>query len=159
MRVLFELKPVRTADELTAAASLFKEYAASIGEDLSYQDFDAELAGLPGKYEPPDGELLIARDATGASVGCVGLRALPECGVCEMKRLYVAPEGRGMGLGRALAEAVIRIAQDRGYREIRLDTLPTMASAIGLYRTLGFKEVAPYYDTAVAGTIFLARAL
>jgi ribosomal protein S18 acetylase RimI-like enzyme len=145
--------------DLVDVAALFQAYAASLPVDLGYQDFAAELAGLPGKYAPPKGALLIARAPDGAPLGCVALRPLPDPGASEMKRLYVAPAARGLGLGRALAEAITAEAARLGYREIRLDTLPTMASAIGLYETLGFSRTAPYYDTPVEGTLFLARPL
>lgn len=145
-------------DDIAAIAGLFRAYAASLPVDLGYQDFEAELAALPGKYAAPAGALLIARDAAGAPLGCVALRPMAD-GCCEMKRLYVAPAGRGLGLGRALAEAICAEARRLGYREIRLDTLPTMTEAQGLYARLGFVPTAPYYDTPVAGTRFLARAL
>ncbi|HWT10978.1 MAG TPA: GNAT family N-acetyltransferase [Roseomonas sp.] len=145
-------------DDVAAIAGLFRAYAASLPVDLGYQDFEAELAALPGKYAPPAGALLIARDAAGAPLGCVALRPMAD-GCCEMKRLYVAPAGRGLGLGRALAEAICAEARCLGYREIRLDTLPTMTEAQALYARLGFVPTAPYYDTPVAGTRFLARAL
>ncbi len=155
----FRIGPVGTAADLAAVARLFAAYAASLGVDLAYQDFAGELAGLPGKYAPPDGALLLARDPRGEALGCVALRPMPFAGCCEMKRLFVAPQGRGLGLGRALVEAIVAAAAGIGYREMRLDTLPFMTEAIALYRTLGFAPIAPYYDTPVAGTIFLARAL
>ncbi|WP_332773080.1 GNAT family N-acetyltransferase [Phenylobacterium sp.] len=127
--------------------------------DLSYQDFGSELATLPGKYAPPRGELLLARDAAGGALGCVGLRPLAAEGCCEMKRLYLAPESRGTGLGRALAAAIIQTAREIGYGELRLDTLASMASAIGLYRQMGFVEIEPYYEPTPPGTIFMALRL
>ncbi|WP_293902173.1 GNAT family N-acetyltransferase [Phenylobacterium sp.] len=154
----FAVVAVRSAADLAAVARLFESYAAALDVDLAYQGFDAELAGLPGAYAPPGGELLLARNARGEALGCVALRPLAP-GVCEMKRLYVAPGGRGTGLGRALVQAMVRAAATLSYRELRLDTLPTMAEAIALYRTMGFVPTAPYYDTAPDGTIFLARAL
>ena len=141
-------------DDVTA---LFRAYAKSIGVDLAYQDFESELAGLPGKYAPPGGALLIARDGD-AAVGCVALRKSAD-GICEMKRLYVAPAARGTGLGRKLAEAIIAEGRRLGYGEIRLDTLPTMLDAIGLYHALGFESCAPYYDTPITGTHFLKLKL
>lgn len=158
-----DIAQARTEEDLAAIAALFRAYAASLEVDLAYQGFEAELAGLPGKYAPPAGRLLLARSAEGAPLGCVALRPLdpplgpPGC--CEMKRLYVAPEGRGTGLGARLVEAVIREAEAMGHREMRLDSLPTMGPAIALYRRRGFEEMAPYYDTPVAGTVFLRRIL
>jgi GNAT superfamily N-acetyltransferase len=155
----FDIRPVRTPADLAATAALFRGYAASLPVDLAYQDFSAELATLPGKYAPPAGELLIARDVDGAPLGCVGLRPLSDAGCCEMKRLFLLPAARGMGLGRALSEAVIAYARRHGYRELRLDTLPTMAAAIGLYEQLGFVPIEPYYAPTPAGTIFMALRL
>jgi ribosomal protein S18 acetylase RimI-like enzyme len=153
------ITPVRTADDLASVIKLFRAYAASLEVDLTYQNFDAEMAAMPGKYAPPKGELLLARAPSGASIGCVGLRPLDVLGCCEMKRLYVSSEGRGTGLGRRLVEAVIGEAERIGYSEMRLDTLPSMVDAIALYRKLGFKPMEPYYETPVAGTIFLRRSL
>jgi GNAT superfamily N-acetyltransferase len=156
---VFRIGPVGTAADVAAVARLFEAYAASLGVDLAYQDFAGELASLPGKYAAPDGALLLARDLGGQALGCVALRPMPFAGCCEMKRLFVAPQGRGLGLGRALAEAIVAAAAGIGYREMRLDTLPFMTEAIALYRALGFVPIEPYYDTPVAGTIFLARQL
>lgn len=153
----FQISPVRSADDLAATVRLFGVYASSLGIDLSYQDFEAEIATMPGKYAPPSGELLLARDKCGEPLGCVGLRPLPIKGCCEMKRLYVSPHGRGRGLGKALVDAIISKAERIGYREMLLDTLPTMASAIALYKVLGFAPTQPYYETPIAGTIFLGR--
>lgn len=150
----------RTAADVAAAASLFRAYAVSLEIDLSYQGFEAELAALPGSYAPPGGELLLARAGRGgAAVGCVAFRPFPAAGACEMKRLYVAPGGRGTGLGRALAEAAIRAAGRAGYREMRLDTLPSMPRALALYRDLGFEEADPSHAAALPGTIFMRRLL
>jgi GNAT superfamily N-acetyltransferase len=155
----FDIAAVHTSGDLAATATLFQAYAASLPIDLGYQDFEAELATLPGKYAPPAGALLLARDASGCAVGCVALRPMEPAGCCEMKRLYVAPEGRGLGLGRALVEAITGTAARLGYREIRLDTLPTMTQALSLYGKSGFEPVPAYYATPIAGTIFLARRL
>jgi ribosomal protein S18 acetylase RimI-like enzyme len=154
----FQIGAARSAADLEAVVELFKAYAASIGIDLGYQDFDTELATLPGKYATPDGELLLARDRDGAPVGCVGLRPIEPDG-CEMKRLYVAPDARGLGLGKALIIAIIAEAERIGYREMRLDTLPTMAEAIFLYEQAGFRPIEAYYQTPIDGTLFFARRL
>jgi ribosomal protein S18 acetylase RimI-like enzyme len=138
---------------------LFGAYASSLGVDLGFQDFATELATLPGKYAPPAGEPLLARGSRGEPLGCVGLRPMAPDGCCEMKRLYVSPGGRGLGLGRALVEAILSEAVRIGYREMRLDTLPFMAEAIALYRKAGFQPIEPYYATPLAGTIFLGRSL
>ena len=152
----FEIRPALTPADLNDTAALFEAYAARLGVDLAYQDFATELASLPGKYAPPTGALLLAHNP--APIGCVALRALTD-GACEMKRLYVAADARGLGLGRALAEAILAEGRRLGYREMRLDTLPTMGPAIDLYRDLGFRPTAPYYDTPIRGTLFLSCTL
>jgi GNAT superfamily N-acetyltransferase len=137
-----EVIPVRGEADIASAAILFREYAASIGIDLEYQGFSAELATLPGQYAPPSGALLLVK-VDGEAMGCVALRALDES-VLEMKRLYVRPSTRGMGLGKRLVEAAISAARRGGYAELRLDTLGTMVSAQELYRKVGFVEIPPY---------------
>lgn len=154
----FKIDIAVTAEDLRGVSDLFEGYAASLPVDLGYQDFAAELAGLPGKYAEPKGALLLARDPAGAPLGCIALRPL-DGETCEMKRLFLLPEARGMGLGRALAEAIITAARDRGYRELRLDTLPSMTSAIALYEGLGFERIEPYYAPTPPGTVFMALAL
>ncbi|MGH6613831.1 GNAT family N-acetyltransferase [Sphingomonas sp.] len=153
------ISPATRAADLAAVAALFGDYAASLDIDLAYQDFAAELAGLPGHYAPPRGALLLARSGDGEPIGCVALRPMVAAGRCEMKRLYVAPAGRGTGLGRALMTALITEARQLGYAEMWLDTLPTMAAAQGLYRAAGFELAEPYYDTPVAGTVFMRLVL
>lgn len=155
----FEIAPARSAADIAAVVGLFRAYAASLDVDLGYQGFEDEVAGLPGKYAPPAGELLLARGDDGSALGCVALRPMDEAGSSEMKRLYVLPAGRGMGLGRVLVEAIVARAEAMGYREIRLDSLPSMTDAIALYLRCGFEPMAPYYDTPVAGTVFLRRRL
>ena len=119
------------------------EYAASIAETLCFQGFEAEVAGLPGRYAPPSGCLLLAMEGD-RPAGCVAMRDLGG-GTCEMKRLYVAPEFRGRGVGRLLVEEVLRRAERAGYRRMVLDTVPEMAEAIALYRSFGFVDTAPYW--------------
>ena len=155
----FQIAPARAPADLAAVAELFAGYAASLPVDLGYQDFDGELAALPGKYAPPAGELFLARDAAGAPLGCVGLRPLPDAGCCEMKRLFLLPAARGLGLGRALTERVVDQARRRGYRELRLDTLAGMTTAQALYEKRGFERIAPYYAPTPEGTVFMALKL
>jgi ribosomal protein S18 acetylase RimI-like enzyme len=158
-RAPFDITPVRSTTDLAAAAELFAAYADAIGIDLAYQDFATELATLPGKYAPPTGELLLAYDRDQTPLGCVALRPIQPDGCCEMKRLYVSPRARGLGLGKALVTAILDEAVRIGHREIRLDTLATMTEAIALYRAAGFVPIDPYYETPIAGTLFFARSL
>ncbi|CAF0952092.1 unnamed protein product [Adineta ricciae] len=157
----FNITPVRTADDLEATISLFHTYVKSLGVDLTFQDFENEMATMPGKYVPPAGELLLARSSQGEPIGCVALRALGSVGsgCCEMKRLYTLPDVRGVGVGKALVLAILEVARCLQYDEIKLDTLPSMKSAIGLYKKLGFVETEPYYNTPLEGTIFLTLSL
>ncbi|KAJ5388971.1 uncharacterized protein N7496_000039 [Penicillium cataractarum] len=170
------IEPARFPADVAAIHSLFSGYAASLGIDLTFQSFEDELNSLPGKYVTAQGgALLIARaqisnTSTGSSqqtsadplitpqtepvVGCVGLRRNNEHW-CEMKRLYVQPETRGLRLGDRLVEAILAEAKALGYRGIRLDTLPDMLAAQRLYRRHGFVEIEPYYDTPLKGTIFM----
>jgi putative acetyltransferase len=147
----------RSNDELAQARRLFEEYAASLGIDLCFQGFEDELANLPGGYAPPAGRLLLA-SWNDAVAGCVALRPL-ERDVCEMKRLYVRPPFRTLGVGRGLAEQAVREARAAGYNSMRLDSLPSMAAAITLYRQLGFHEIPPYRDNPVPGAVFLELPL
>jgi ribosomal protein S18 acetylase RimI-like enzyme len=142
---------------IDAVRGLMLEYAASLGVDLAYQDFGAEVEALPGAYAPPRGLLLLATTG-GEAVACVGVRPHAE-GTCEMKRLYVRPVARGSGLGGRLAVAAIDFARACGYERMRLDTLPSMESAHALYRSLGFREIAPYRFSPVAGNRFMELEL
>lgn len=144
-------------EDVDAVRRLFLEYQESLGVDLCFQGFDRELAELPGDYTPPGGRLLVVRD-DGAAVACVALRRL-DAATCEMKRLYVQPSHRGLGLGRALAEAVISEARLNGYERMCLDTLPSMSEAAVLYERLGFRDIAPYTENPVPGARFLQLEL
>jgi putative acetyltransferase len=147
----------RWPDDRATVEVLFREYVASLAEDISFQDFEAEFAGLPGKYVRPSGVVLIAwGDARPA--GAVAYRMV-EPGVCEMKRLYVRPAFRGKGIARELANELIEDARSRGYRTMLLDTLASMQSARALYRDLGFAPVAPYYDNPLPGVMYMALEL
>ncbi|KAL8847144.1 MAG: hypothetical protein Q9221_007809 [Calogaya cf. arnoldii] len=159
MSIDITINLVRSKADLEDTKGLFIAYAQSLGIDLSFQDFQAELDTLPGKYAAPTGELLIARDVDGAPIGCVALRPLHQPGCCEMKRLYATPAGRGQGLGKMLATAIIEAAIKLTYREVKLDTLPSMTAARALYERLGFRPTDPYYCTPLTGTSFLARKL
>jgi ribosomal protein S18 acetylase RimI-like enzyme len=138
---------------MAIARALFEEYAAALGVDLCFQNFAQELAELPGAYAPPRGCLLFAERAA-EHLGCVALRPLGD-GTGEVKRLYVRPKARGLGVGRALAEAVIARAQAIGYRELKLDTLAAMRDAQALYASLGFRECEAYYANPLGGTVYM----
>ena len=150
-----DIAPPALPRDLPELRAIFAEYMDSLDIDLSYQNAAAELASLPGNYAPPKGAILMARDAGHRLLGCVALRPLAQAGAGEIKRLYVRPAARGSALGRRLAEAVIELAKTAGYTSIFLDTLPAMLAARALYAALGFYEVAPYYDSPIAGTIFM----
>jgi epoxyqueuosine reductase len=148
------IDPAMTED-LDAVRKLFREYEASLPFDLSFQSFEQELAGLPGRYAPPSGRLLVAR-CDGAFVGCVALRQIGD-GLCEMKRLFVRPASQGKGIGKALARAIIEEARRIGYKRMRLDTV--LEPARSLYRSLGFREIPPYQYVPVAGVVFMELEL
>jgi putative acetyltransferase len=171
-----KIRPV-TADDLPEVRRMFQEYVTWIGLDLAFQEIDAELAGLPGDYAPPRGALFVADDGNGL-LGMVGLRPLEaacpadlsaaarraemeaqSAKAGEMKRLFVRPSARGRGLAKQLIAAALDEARRLGYSEIRLDTLPMMGDAQSLYVALGFRDIAPYYDTPIAGTRFMAKRL
>lgn len=149
--------PTGSPEDVALARQLFVEYQRAIGVDLCFQGFQAEVAALPGAYAPPRGRLLLAR-VDGRPAGCGALRPLPG-DAAEMKRMWVRPEFRGLGLGRALAEALLAAARAEGYRRVRLDTLPSMAEAQALYRSLGFLAVPPYNDNPHPGAIHMELVL
>jgi putative acetyltransferase len=144
----------KSDDDIHAARVLFEEYAGGVGISLCFQNFDRELKNLPGDYAPPDGRLLLARQDEELA-GCIALRKLAPS-VCEMKRLFVRPAFRAEGLGRALVDAIIDEARRLGYTHMRLDTLPgRMDKAIAMYRSIGFTEIAPYYENPVEDAKFM----
>jgi GNAT superfamily N-acetyltransferase len=154
---MIEIRPATSPDELALIRSLFREYAASLDVDLCFQGFEEELAGLPGKYAPPAGRLLLAWRGDEV-LGCGALRPLGD-GACEMKRLYVRPAARGLQLGRRLAERICSEARLAGYSRICLDTLPSMMAAQAIYLSLGFRPIEPYVFNPVPGVRFLALEL
>jgi ribosomal protein S18 acetylase RimI-like enzyme len=152
------ISPAQSGADIAQAQELFEEYAAWLGFSLCFQNFDQELATLPGKYAPPSGRLLLAH-VDGALAGCGALRAL-EDGVCEMKRLYIKPEFRGRGIGRKIAERLIEEARAIGYALMRLDTEPQrMPEANRLYRELGFYKIPAYYHNPRADVCYLELRL
>ena len=144
--------------QIAQARELFLEYAQSLGFSLCFQNFDKELAELPGDYAPPEGRLLLA-EYDSELAACVALHKL-EPGICEMKRLYLRPQFRGKGLGRALADRIIADARQIGYHRMRLDSVePVMKDAVAMYRKLGFKQVAPYRPNPIAGAMYMELEL
>jgi len=153
-----EFIPARTPDQIDLARQLFREYEAWLEISLCFQNFEAELAALPGDYSEPEGRLLLAY-YQGGLAGCIALRKIGE-GLCEMKRLYLRAQFRGQGLGKALITTIVQVAKEIGYERMRLDTIPPkMNDAIGLYRSFGFKEIEPYRDNPVPGAMFMELQL
>lgn len=154
----FELRQAESPEQISAVRELFLEYANSLNFSLCFQSFEKELAELPGEYAPPGGRLLLATQGSQLA-GCVALHKL-DATACEMKRLYVRPQFRGKGLGRVLAERVVADATEIGYKRLRLDTVePVMSDAVGLYRKLGFQEIAPYRENPIEGALYMERTL
>ena len=156
-----ELRRADTAELIEETRTIFREYARSLDVDLCFQSFDAELAGLPGEYAAPGGHLLLAF-VDGKVAGCGAFRALSEsdyANACEMKRLYVRPAYRRLGLGRILAEALVDEARRAGYSAMLLDTLDDMEAARELYASLGFEEIPPYYYNPIPGAHYLKAQL
>jgi ribosomal protein S18 acetylase RimI-like enzyme len=144
-------------DDIELVRELFREYGQSLGIDLSFQGFDRELETLPGAYAAPEGAVIIARQE-GTACGCVALRRIDDR-TCEMKRLYVRPGSRGEGVGAELVTRIIETARSRGYSVMRLDTLPSMKSAVSLYRSFGFREIPAYIFNPIPGALFMEKAL
>ena len=148
-----KIAAAQSAADFSIARGLLNDYARELGVDLCFQNFSSELGNLGTMYAAPTGRLLLA-SGDEQIIGCVGVRGLSES-ACEMKRLYVRPVARGQGLGRRLAEASIEAAQDLGYETMLLDTLTTMAAAQDLYRSLGFRETAPYYSNPLPQVTYM----
>ena len=146
------IRQAECAADIKTARALFREYSDWLGIDLSYQDFEQELAALPGAYAPPAGRLLLA-EVGGVAGGCIALRPL-EPGIGEVKRLYLRGDFRGRGLGRRLAETIVAEARVIGYRALRLDTLARLTEANALYASLGFRPIAPYYRNPTEGVLY-----
>jgi ribosomal protein S18 acetylase RimI-like enzyme len=153
----FTINAAQSVPELTATAALFRAYAASLDIDLGLQGFAAELAALPGPYAAPEGAILLAKQGDHV-LGCIALKRLKP-GIAEIKRLYVRPQARGQGVARALVRAMLQEAAELGYREIKLDTLPHMTTAIALYRALGFDDIPPYGSHPYPGLVTLGKKL
>lgn len=140
-------------DDMPIVNELFREYASRLGVDLSFQDFEKEMASLPGKYSPPRGSILLAFNGE-SPAGCVTMRAI-SADIAEMKRLYVRPAFRERGAGRLLVSAIIEESRAAGYTSMRLDTLSSMEQAQALYRIFGFKEMPPYYRNPLEGAVYM----
>jgi len=158
IRPELQTSQAESPNQIAGVSELFLEYAQSLGFSLCFQNFDQELANLPGDYAPPEGCLLLAMQ-DGQPAGCVALHKL-DGEYCEMKRLYVRPQFRGHGLGLALAERVIADARQIGYKYLRLDTVePVMRAAVAMYRRLGFREIAPYRPNPIEGALYMELQL
>jgi len=154
----FSFRQAESPVQIAQVRELFLEYAQSLGFSLCFQNFDEELANLPGDYAPPEGRLLLA-EFEGQVAGCVALHKLDE-GICEMKRLYLRPQFRGKRLGRVLADRIIAEARQIGYQHMRLDTVePVMKDAVAMYRRIGFREIAPYCKNPMAGALYMELQL
>jgi GNAT superfamily N-acetyltransferase len=152
------LTQAETPAQIAQAREIFLEYAQSLGFSLCFQNFDHELAALPGEYSPPEGRLLLA-ECEGQLAGCVALHKL-EPSICEMKRLYLRPQFRGKSLGRVLADRIIAEARQIGYQRMRLDTVePVMKDAVAMYRKIGFQDIAPYCANPIAGAMYMELQL
>jgi ribosomal protein S18 acetylase RimI-like enzyme len=154
---MLRVTQAQTTDEIERVRALMREYQLRLGVDLSFQGFETELAALPGSYAPPSGRLLLAVHEQ-TSVGCVALQRITSSRA-EMKRLYVPPSARGLGVGRRLVGEILTAAQAIGYSEVVLDTLPNMREAQCLYEQFGFRDIEPYRPNPIAGTRYLGKSL
>lgn len=152
------LRRARTEADLTVARRLFRAYVEGLDFDLDFQDFEQEMEALPGPYAPPEGAILLA-EVDGEAVGVVAVQPLDDEGACEMKRLYVRPEFRNRGIGRALASAIVEEARGLGHEVMRLDTVASMSAARRLYRSLGFEERDAYYHNPLDDAVYMERSL
>ncbi|MDQ4122506.1 MAG: GNAT family N-acetyltransferase [Acidobacteriota bacterium] len=153
-----QIVQAQTTEDIEQVRVLFREYESLLAVDLCFQQFEAELNALPGKYALPDGRLLLAKSGEKIA-GCVALRKIDN-ETCEMKRLFVRQEFRGSGLGRELAEKLIEEAREIGYRKMRLDTISDkMPMAVKLYEKLGFRQIQPYYDSPIESTVYMELKL
>lgn len=148
---IVELIEATSSEDFEIAILLFKEYASQLPIDLEFQNFSEEIKHIESQYARPKGVLFIARDKEGKELGCFGIRAL-EGSICELKRMYVKPEARGLGIGKLMLEKSLEIGKELGYQKMRLDTLPTMHKAICLYEKVGFYAIEPYRFNPVNGT-------
>ena len=156
-KCIIEFKQITGQDMIEEVKQLFLEYAQSLKVNLDFQDFETELMALPGKYGPPDGVLIIALD-DGTAVGCAGLRKINE-GTCEMKRLYIRDDYKGLGIGKRLSTMIIEEASRLNYHDIRLDTLASLKKALDLYISLGFYDIEPYTYNPIEGARFMELRL
>lgn len=155
---MYEIIQVTTKAHINESKTLFLEYSNWLGELFCFQGFDEELAALPGKYAPPEGRLYLVI-SRGAPAGCIAMRKIAD-GICEMKRLYLRPGARGLGIGKKLVELVISDAKNIGYNKMRLDTLPDkMKEAQKLYKSTGFYEIKPYYNNPIEGVVYMELEL
>lgn len=154
---MLKLIEVETEEHLEIIRELFREYENFLGFHLCFQEFEKEMAGLPGKYAPPDGRLIIA-EYDSRVAGCIALKKIGE-GVCEMKRLYVRPNFRGLKIGRKLAKKIIADAKAIGYKKIRLDTLKRLRGALNLYRSMGFTQIQPYVYNPLEDVVYMELEL
>jgi GNAT superfamily N-acetyltransferase len=154
----FTVSAARSVPEMTATAALFRAYAKTLDIDLAPQGFAREVEALPGIYGPPSGEIILAKRGDHV-LGCIAIKPLEPPHMCEIKRLFVREQVRGIGVGKALVEAAIQTARDLGYREIKLDTLPQMQGAIALYQACGFVPIPPYGSHPYPGLLCLGKSL